>query len=36
MAFLQNKSKLSAEELIADHLRVPWVRPERFSSLADD
>lgn len=35
MAFLQGKSKVPAEELIADHLRVPWVRPDRFSSLAE-
>lgn len=35
MAFLQGKSKLAAEEIIADHLRVPWVRPERFSSMAE-
>jgi DNA-binding GntR family transcriptional regulator len=34
MAFLQGKSKVPAEEIIADHLRVPWVQPERFSSLA--
>ncbi|MBL8216984.1 MAG: GntR family transcriptional regulator [Bryobacterales bacterium] len=34
MAFLQGRSKHEAEEVIAEHLRVPWVRPERFSSLA--
>jgi DNA-binding GntR family transcriptional regulator len=34
MAFLMGKSKVPAEELIAAHLRVPWVRPERFSSLS--
>jgi DNA-binding GntR family transcriptional regulator len=34
MAFLQGRSKQEAEELIADHLRVPWLRPDRFSSLA--
>lgn len=34
MAFLQGKAKTSAEEIIAEHLRVPWVQPDRFSSLA--
>lgn len=34
IAFLQNKLNLPAEELIANHLRIPWKRPDRFSSLA--
>ncbi len=34
IAFLQGRSKHEAEEVIAEHLRVPWVRPERFSSRA--
>ena len=34
MAFLRGKSKMPAAEIIAEHLRVPWIQPERFSSLA--
>lgn len=32
--FLLGKSKEPAEKVLADHLRIPWSRPERFSSLA--
>jgi len=29
MIFLQGKAKISAEEIIAEHLSVPWSRPDR-------
>lgn len=35
LAYVQGKSKDSAEKVISDHLKVPWSRPDRFSSLAE-
>jgi DNA-binding GntR family transcriptional regulator len=34
LLFLQGKSKESPETIMADHLKVPWSQPERFSNLA--
>lgn len=36
VAFIQGKSKEPAEQIVAEHLRVPWPQPERFSSLGSD
>jgi DNA-binding GntR family transcriptional regulator len=34
--FLLGKHKESAERVLADHLKIPWNQPDRFSSLAGE
>lgn len=36
LEFLMGNSKESAERVLADHLKIPWNQPDRFSSFSED